>query len=87
MFGVDIVCDKANDFCYYVKNPEVLDENKLGKWLLKAYSVPKDFSTYRRMKDRIILEEIPHGTSYLNPIMVAMQCNHELKIDYQKYEE
>ena len=86
MFGVDIVCDKSNGFNYYIKNPEILNENKLSKWLLKAYNVPKDFSTYNMMKDRIILEEIPRGTSYLNPIIDAMRSNHELEIDYQKYE-
>ena len=86
MFGVDIVCDKSYGFHYYVKNPEVLNENKLAKWLLKAYNVPKDFSTYNLMKDRILLEEIPRGTAYLNPIIDALQHNNELKIDYQRYE-
>ena len=45
MFGVEIVCDRSKGNVYYVKNPEVLDNNKLSKWLLNKYSIPKDFAT------------------------------------------
>ena len=85
MFGVDIECDRSKNV-YYVKNPEVLDESKLGKWLLQKYSIPQDFATFNSMKDRILLEEIPLGTSFLNPIIEAMQTNVELQVDYQRYE-
>lgn len=86
MFGVDIECDRSKNV-YYVKNPEVLDESKLGKWLLQKYSIPQDFATFNSMKDRILLEEIPLGTSFLNPIIEVMQTNVELQVDYQRYED
>jgi len=38
------------------------------------------------MKDRVLLEEIPLGTTFLNPIIEAMQKNVELQVDYQRYE-
>ena len=85
MFGVDIDCDRKKN-TYFVKNPEVLDENRLAKWLLRKYSIPQDFATFNGMKDRILLEEIPHGQTFLNPIIEAMQSNVELRIDYQRYE-
>ena len=85
MFGVDIDCDRKKN-TYFVKNPEVLDENRLAKWLLRNYSIPQDFATFNGMKDRILLEEIPHGQAFLNPIVEAMQTNVELRIDYQRYE-
>ena len=84
MFGVDIECDRSKNV-YYVKNPEVLDDNKLAKWLLNKYSIPKDFATFNRLKDRVLLEEIPLGQAFLGPIMEAMLDNLELKIDYQQY--
>lgn len=84
MFGVDIECDRSKNV-YYVKNPEVLDENKLGKWLLNKYSIPKDFATFNGLRDRVLLEEIPLGQAFLDPIMEAMLDNLELKIDYQQY--
>ena len=85
MFGVDIECDRSKGNVYYVKNPEVLEKNKLAKWLLRKYSIPQDFATFNGMKDRILLEEIPLGHSYLDGIIEAMQQNVELQIDYQRY--
>jgi len=86
MFGVEIVCDRSHGNVYYVKNPEVLEEKKLEKWLLRKYSIPQDFVTFNSMKDRILLEEIPLGTAFLDAIIEAMQKNMELRIDYQRYE-
>lgn len=86
MFGIEIVCDRSHGNVYYVKNPEVLDKQKVAKWLLHEYSIPQDFATFNSMKDRILLEEIPLGTAFLDDIIEAMQKNMELRIDYQRYE-
>lgn len=86
MFGVEIVCDRSRGNVYYVKNPEVLDEQRLSKWLLRKYSIPQDFATFNGMKDRIMLEEIPIGTAFLDAIIEAMKQNVELRVDYQRYE-
>ena len=86
MFGIEIACDRSRGNVYYVKNPEVLDEQRLSKWLLRNYSIPQDFATFNGMKDRIMLEEIPLGTAFLDTIIVAMKQNVELKVDYQRYE-
>lgn len=85
MFNIDIECDRTKT-TYFVKNPEVLDKQKVAKWLLHKYSIPQDFATFNSMKDRILLEEIPLGTSFLDDIIEAMQANVELRIDYQCYE-
>ena len=86
MFGVDIECDRSKNV-YYVKNPEVLDNNKLAKWLLRKYSIPQDFATFNGMKDRILLEKIPMGRAFLDTVMEAMRTNAELRIDYQRYQD
>ncbi|MBO7558887.1 MAG: WYL domain-containing protein [Bacteroidaceae bacterium] len=86
MFGVEIICDRSHGNVYYVKNPEVLDKQKVAKWLLHKYSIPQGFATFNSMKDRILLEEIPLGTSFLDDIIEAMQKNVELQVDYQRYE-
>ena len=85
MFGVEIECDRSKNE-YYVKNPEVLNENRLAKWLLRKYSIPKDFAAFNGMKNRVLLEEIPLGQAFLDNILDAMQRNMELQIDYQRYE-
>lgn len=86
MFGVIIECDKSRGYTYYIKNPEVLKQNSYAQMLLRKYSVPQDFSTFNMMRDRIVLEEIPHGTAYVDDIVEAMRSNKELIIDYQRYE-
>lgn len=87
MFGVDIVCDRSNDFKYSVSNPEVLNQNKLSKWLLSAYRVPDGFATYSRMQDRVFLEEMSKkGSAYVDQIMDALQRDVILVIDYQSIE-
>ena len=85
MFGVDIGCDRKKN-TYFVKNPEVLDENRLAQWLLRKYSIPQDFVAFNRMKDRILLEEIPLGQAFLDDILEAMLSSMELRVDYQRYE-
>lgn len=57
-----------------------------GKLVLHNYSIPQDFATFNSMKDRILLEEMPLGTSFLDDIIESMQKNTELRIDYQRYE-
>lgn len=85
MFGIDIECNRSKNV-YYVKNPEVLEENKTAQWLLDKYSIPKGFSAFNRLKDRVLLEEIPLGQAFLGRIMEAMRQNVELKVDYQQYQ-
>ena len=86
LFGVDIECDKSSGYKYYVRNPEVLNQNRLATWLLKAYNVPKDFATYNRMKDRVLLEEMSGGSVFVDPILDALQRDVVLIVDYQSYE-
>ena len=86
MFGVIIECDKTKGYIYYIKNPEVLTQNPYAQLLLRKYSVPQDFSTFNMMRDRILLEEIPHGNGYFDSVVESMRTNTELIIDYQRYE-
>ena len=86
MFGVVIECDKSRGYIYYIKNPEVLMQNPYAQLLLRKYNVPQDFSTFNMMRDRILLEEIPHGTGYFDSVVESMRTNTELIIDYQRYE-
>ena len=69
MFGVIIACDKSTSCTYYIKNPEVLEQNPYAQLLLRKYSVPQDFTTFNLMRDRILLEEIPHGTAYFDSVV------------------
>lgn len=86
LFGVDIECKKSDGFRYYVKNPDALSQKRLAKWLLNAYRVPKEFATFNRMQDRVILEEIPGGKAYVDPVLDALQREVMIVVDYQSYD-
>ena len=85
MFGIDIACNRSKNV-YYVKNPEVLEGNKPAQWLLHKYSIPKGFSAFNLLKDRILLEEIHLGQAFLDRILEAMHQSVELMVDYQQYQ-
>ena len=85
LFGVKIKCNPSNGYKYYITNPEVLRNDKTRKWLLNSFNLSNMITAGHNMKDRILFEDIPHGTEYLQTIIDAMQQSKELAIDYQQF--
>ena len=85
LFGVQIKCDASNGYKYYIANPEVLKNDKTRKWLLNSFNLSNMIIAGHNMKDRILFEDIPHGTEYLQTIIYAMQHSKVLAIDYQPF--
>lgn len=85
LFGVEIKCNTSKGYKYYIANPEVLRNDKTRKWLLNSFNLSNMITAGHNMKDRILFEEIPHGTEYLQTIIDAMQQSKELVIDYQPF--
>ena len=85
LFGVQIKCDASNGYKYYIANPEVLKNDKTRKWLLNSFNLSNMIIAGHNMKDRILFEDIPHGTEYLQSIIYAMQHSKVLAIDYQPF--
>ena len=85
LFGVEIKCNPSNGYKYYISNPEVLRNDKTRKWLLNSFNLSNMITAGHNMKDRILFEDIPHGTEYLQTIIDAMQQSKELAIDYQQF--
>lgn len=85
LFGVEIKCNPSNGYKYYITNPEVLRNDKTRKWLLNSFNLSNMIIAGHNMKDRILFEDIPRGTEYLQTIIGAMQQSKELAIDYQQF--
>jgi hypothetical protein len=85
LFGVEIKCNASNGYKYYISNPEVLRNDGTRKWLLNSFNLSNMIIAGHNMKDRILFEEIPHGTEYLQTVIDAMQQCKELLIDYQPF--
>ena len=84
-FGLNIECEKAAPYRYYIDNDEDLRQGNIENWLLDTYSVSNSLSASKSIKDRIILEEVPSGREYLDPIINAMKKNRFIHIVYYNY--
>lgn len=85
LFGVEIKCNPSNGYKYAITNPEVLRNDRIRKWLLNSFNLSNMIIAGHNMKDRILFEDIPRGTEYLQTIIEAMQQSKELAIDYQPF--
>lgn len=84
LFGVEVKCD-ASTYEYYISSSETLRNDRTRQWLLNSFTLSNMIEAGRNMKDRILFEDIPKGTEYIQTIIEAMQQNKELRIDYQPF--
>lgn len=85
LFGVEIKCDTANGYEYYISSPDLLREDKTRQWLFNSFTLSNMITAGHNMKDRILFEDIPKGTEYLQTVIKAMQRGKVLQIDYQPF--
>ena len=84
-FGLSIVCEKKAPYRYYIENVDDMKRGSIENWLLSTYSVSNSLMESKSIKDRIILEDVPSGREYLDPIIDAMKKNRFMHITYYNY--
>ena len=85
LFGIEIKCNPSNGYKYYISTPDTLKNDSIRKWLLNSFTLSNMITAGHNMKDRILFEEIPCGTEYLQTVIEAMQKSKELIVDYQRF--
>ena len=85
MFGIDIVNENCGEYRYFIDNEEDISKNGLRSWLYNTFCVSNALANSQSIKDRIILEYVPSGQNYLQPIIEAMKENRVLNITYHSY--
>ena len=85
LFGIEIKCNPSNGYKYYISTPDTLKNDSIRKWLLNSFTLSNMITAGHNMKERILFEEIPCGTEYLQIVIEAMQKSKELQIDYQQF--
>ena len=85
LFGVEIKCNASNGYRYYISTPETLKNDSVRKWLLNSFTLSNMITAGHNMNGRILFEEIPCGTEYLQTVIEAMQKSKELTVDYQPF--
>jgi len=84
-YGLVIENENKGEYRYYIMNADELDRNSISKWMLDTYSVANSLENCKRIKNRIILEEVPSGQEYLDFIILAMKENRMIHIVYFNY--
>ena len=85
LFGVEIVCD-TNTYKYSIASSEELKNNSAQQWLFNSFAISNTIEAGRKMKDRILFEEIPGGAEYAQVVVEAMQQNRVLLVDYKPFQ-
>ena len=85
MFGISIINENRGEYRYYIENEEDISKNGLRSWLYNTFCVSNALANSQSIKDRIILEYVPSGQNYLQPIIEAMKENHVLNMTYHSY--
>lgn len=85
LFPVKIECDVADGYSYYVVKTSPKEQDSMLEWMLNSFNIADIVGDAKNMHDRILLEEIPGGTEYLEDIISALKDNNELHLIYQSY--
>ena len=86
-FGIIISCERAGDYKYYIENPEVIEENKLNKWMLDSIATGSLINNSISISDRILVNKIPSGNVHLKGIMEALKSNSKIIITYRQFDK
>lgn len=85
IFDVDIVCDTKNGYKYYIDNEEDLRNDNLRIWLIDSYTALNQIQADRKLKGRILFEDIPSGHRWAHTIIDAMRRNATIRITYRGF--
>lgn len=85
-FGIEIVCRRGRGLnLYSIANPEAIEENSLTKWVLDGFSLGELLLGNGSIADKILLEEIPSGREWLEPVLQALQANRRIELEYENF--
>ena len=85
-FGIDIECRRGRGLnLYRIVNPETIEENSLTKWALDSFSLGELLLGNADIADKILLEDIPSGREWLEPLLTSLQQNRKVDLTYENF--
>lgn len=85
LFGLFIENERKGEYRYYILNEEDISKNGLRSWLYNTFCVSNALANCQQIKDRILLEYVPSGQEFLQPVLDAIKENRILNITYHNY--
>ena len=84
LFGAEICCNPSNNYRYHIENKEKINNDRTLKWLYRSMSLADKIDVCRA-RERIMPEEFPKGSIFLQPVLNALNNNKVLLLDYQAH--
>ncbi len=83
LFEINIEC--GSGYRYNIEYGDCFDEGSTRSWMLNAFSLHAMVSNSRKLKERVLLGDMPSGRNFLEDIIKAMRDNHIIFISYYSY--
>lgn len=87
LFGIEIVCNRSDNRYYIRDTDDIKSPSYLRKWLLETISLNNTIAANDRLRDRILLEEVPSTTPALIPLLAAMRENNTVNFQYHPFDK
>ncbi|MCQ2208595.1 MAG: WYL domain-containing protein [Paludibacteraceae bacterium] len=85
LMDISIACERKNGYRYYIENTDELKKGSLRNWLLNTMSTSNLLVENKNLKNRILVDDIPSGQTYLQPIIDAIKNGHQLELVHQSF--
>ena len=85
LFGLIIENENKGEYRYYIENDYEIEQKGIKSWMIDTISTSNLLINNTSLIDRIILENVPSGREYLQPIIEAMKQNRMIHITYYNY--
>lgn len=75
----------GSGYRYYIEYGDCFEEGSTRSWMLNAFSLNAMVSNSRKLKERVLLKDMPSGRNFQEDIIKAMRNNHAIVISYYSY--
>lgn len=81
IFGIEIECDKSDGYRYFIRRDRYAD-TEISDWLLSSLRIAS-LGDMLKYHDKVVLEEAPQNTEYLDDILGAIDKHYALRFQYR----
>lgn len=87
LFGIEIACNRSDNRYHICDTDDIKSPGYFRKWLLETISLNNTIAANDRLRDRILLEEVPSTTPALIPLLAAMRENITVNFQYHPFDK
>lgn len=84
IFDISIKCDDRTNR-YYIANSEDLNSRNITNWLLDSFAVSQTLGEASKLRNRVLVEDVPSAKGFLPELLEAMRENRMLIVSYQPF--